>query len=239
MSFTLTKNNALRLAQIGTVAVNDDRREVLQHVRLEFRTDGVLVATATDSYRLAVMTFIVDTFDADAPGVDLLVPAKEFGDAIKGVLKLMPKEDKDKNVILLPFTEYHHQVRVFGGTLDGPVATVVDRTGAAKFPNVAQLFDGQTMDGIDRFNTTEMRVVGEGTVLPTFDGGYMADMDKLHGTTQVLKRGMSPWQMSWIPKTSDFPHNAGFQPWVWASKDKEETMGICYMQMPVNPNRRN
>jgi len=238
MSITLSKNNALRLAQISAVASKDDGRPTIQAVHLSFNELGVLVATATDSYRLAVMTIQGTEWDDD-DYLELLVPAKEFGDAIKGILKLAPKDEKDPGIQLVPSTLYTHQVDVHGYYPDGPEVTVKDETGASTFPDVAQLFGGQTMNGIERFNTTEMRVVAEGTMLPTFAGGYMADMDKLHGTTQVLKKGMSAWQMSWIPKTSDFPHNAGYQPWVWASKDKEETIGICYMQMPINPNRRN
>ena len=237
MSFTLTRENALRLAQVAVVANKDDGRPLLEHVQLTF-SKGVLTAIATDSYRLVVYSITDSKAHETELDITVQVPAKEFSEVIKNTLKMASKDHKGQGVTLIPDNSYHQQVDVNGDWPNGPESTVIDETGGSKFPNITSLFGDQPIDGRLRYDFTMYDDIGEGTTLPAFRAGFMADIDKLSGTTVALKKGMMPWQMTWVGNTGNKPERGGWKPWAWSTKSKDNSLGITYLLMPVSPKYR-
>ena len=239
MTFTISRDNALRLSQIH-LAASKDPRPTIQSVELKFE-GSTLTAMCTDSYRLAVFTIKHDpategvTNDND---MTVLVPAKEFCDAIKNTLKLAPPEHKKAGLALSPARLPRQTVTVTG---DWPLPSGVmikDITSGSTFPNVAFLFGGQELDGRYRYGHQPYHQLPVDTTLPAFSGEYLANTGSLLGSTQALKKGMSPWQVTIMDKVLNDPSEGNKVPWAFATRDKEQTIGITYLLMPINPNRR-
>ncbi len=236
VTFTISKDNALRLAQIELVAA-DLQRPTIASVELAFNGD-TLTATATDSYRLVVYTIKFETGGLPDDSMTVLVPAKEFCNAIKNTLKLAPPEHKKAGLALSPAVAPGQTVTVTG---DWPLPSGVmikDITSGSTFPNVAQLFGGQEIDGRYRYGHQQYHEVPEHTTLPAFSGEYLAALGSLLGSTQALKKGMTPWQVTVMDKVLNEPAKGNKVPWAFATRDKEHTIGITYLLMPINPNRR-
>ena len=159
-------------------------------------------------------------------------------DAIKNTLKMSPKDYNSQGIRLDPHDVNGQAVDVRGDWVDGPVSTIKDTTSGAHFPTVVTLFGGQPIDGRIRYTAETYRQVNEDTTLPAFNPEFLADISKLGGTTQALKKGMLPWQMTWVESTGNVPERGGFKPWAWSTKSRDNSLGITYLLMPVNPKLR-
>lgn len=233
MTYTLTKDQALRLAQMHIVS--STHRPTLMHMELRFETDRI-VAIASDAYRLAVYVF--ETHDDDQvsnrPEVTVHVPAKEFSDTIKAVLKFAPKGTvKDlQRITLLPYHDDNNgtdNIDVSGvWDRNAPEITVTDTLQGVRWVKWESLFRGQSFNGLDASTIQE---APEGTRLPSFNSQYLADLPKLLGPTAATRNPMEPIQMAAAFNGITDPEKGNLLPWLFYARTRGS--GLSYLQMPV------
>ena len=232
MTYTLKKDQALRLAQMYVCASTD--RPTLMHMELRFESERIM-AVVSDAYRLAVYVFDThdDEQDPDRSEVTVHVPAKELSETIKSVLKFAPKGvNAEQRITLLPYHDANmgtDNIDVSGAwDRNAPEITVTDSLQGAKWVNWESLFRGQVFNGIDAPIEQE---APEGTRLPSFNSGYLADLPKLLGPTIAIRKVMEPVQLAVAFNTDDKPERGHLLPWLFYAR----TFGsaLAYLQMPV------
>ena len=232
--FTLNRGDALRLATMEHIASKDGARPTIQHVQLAFDKNA-LVAAATDSYRLAIMSIDnTNAMHSSYPVVTVTVPAKEFAGAIKTMTKL----DKTADIVLVPSDEHGLQVTVTGDFDEAPNLVVKDTTGVSEWINWDTLFNGQDSDGRVRYGKDEYMVTPDAMTLPAFQPKFLADWYKLMGPTQAARNDMLPTQMTHLLGSSDHESRGAWRPWAFVTATKTRTMGISMLLMPINLGRR-
>lgn len=252
MIAVLTPDQANQLEAINKLAkVSVNTRDTLEQVKIQFNPiDKVVMAHATDSFRIAQWEFNVDTENDEIP-TEITVKASALTAALKAA------RDLKAHHIDLAFMREHtysttteltvsamsaldnelHSAVIPASTLTMP-DIMSDRVFAGpKVPSgrISPNEGGVETDELSEWEALKIPLGAGGEdlefILPMFNPQYMADMYALLGTTAKV-RGRIPF----MQMTHTYAQVGGLmqlKPWAWVGHTKNEDAWFQYVLMPI------